>query len=39
VRGDAFIYDGKEIFLREADRSEYGENDITKYIYKNSFGA
>ena len=38
-RGDAFYYDGSEIFLREAKREEYLDYSKTKYIYKNNFGA
>lgn len=39
VRGDAFFYDGREVFLREATRAEYIDQDMIKYTYKNSFGA
>ncbi len=39
VRWEAHFYDGREIYLREAEREEYGDYNITKYIYKNSFGA
>lgn len=38
-RGDAFYYDGSEIFLREAEREEYLDYGKTKYIYKNEYGA
>ena len=38
-RGEAYFYDGKMIYLREAERSEYADYSITKYMYKNSFGA
>ncbi len=38
-RWDKYFYDGREIFLREALRTEYGNPDFTKYVYKNSFGA
>jgi stage V sporulation protein D (sporulation-specific penicillin-binding protein) len=38
-QGDKFIYDGKEIYLREAKREEYVDYEKTKYIYKNDFGA
>lgn len=38
-RGEKYIYDGSEIFLREAQREEYADYDKTKYIYKNDFGA
>lgn len=37
--GSKQIYDGKEIYLREADREEYGNYEIDKYKYKNDFGA
>ena len=37
--GKEYIYDGKKIYLREAERSEYGDYTLQKYIYKNSFGA
>ncbi len=36
-RGEAYLYDGKKIYLREAERSEYGDPNLTKYMYKNSF--
>ena len=38
-RGDKYFYDGREIFLREALRQEYGNQDLVRYTYKNSFGA
>lgn len=38
-RGEAFFYDGSEVFLREAEREEFLDYEKTKYIYKNSFGA
>lgn len=38
-RGDAYIYDGKQIYLREALREEYGDFEKTKYTYKNGFWA
>ncbi len=36
---EKYIYDGKEIYLREAQRSEYGDYEIDKYKYKNNFWA
>lgn len=36
---DKYIYDGKEIYLREAERSEYGDFTKVKYKYKNDYGA
>ena len=39
VRGDPFFYDGREVFLRDATREEYGDPEKIKYTYKNSFGA
>lgn len=38
-RGEAFYYDGREIYLRKAEREEYLDYEKTKYLYKNSFGA
>ena len=38
-RGDVYFYDGREVYLREALRSEYGNPDLVKYVYKNSFWA
>lgn len=37
--GDPFYFEGKEIFLREASREEYVEEDLQKYTYTNNFGA
>ncbi|MDD3646309.1 MAG: penicillin-binding protein 2 [Candidatus Gracilibacteria bacterium] len=37
--GTKFIYDNKEILLREASREELGDMALVKYKYKNSFGA
>lgn len=38
-RGEKFIYDGSEIYLRLAEREEYVDYEKTKYIYKNDFWA
>lgn len=38
-RWDKYFYDGREIFLREALRQEYGNQNLVRYTYKNSFGA
>lgn len=38
-RWDKFYYDGREVYLREAKREEFGNRDLIKYIYKNAFGA
>jgi len=38
-RGKKYIYDGKEIYLREAKRSEYTDYKLVKYKYKNDFWA
>jgi len=38
-RGEAFLYDGEKIYLREATRDEYILEEIEKYTYKNEFWA
>lgn len=38
-RWEAFLYNGKRIFLREAEREEYTIDILDKYIYVNEFGA
>lgn len=38
-RGEKFIYDGWEIYLRFAEREEYIDYEKVKYIYKNNFWA
>lgn len=38
-RGEKFIYDGREIYLREAKREEYGNPALKRYTYKNGVGA
>jgi len=38
-RGDKYYYDGKEIYLRSADREEYADYELTKFKYKNDYGA
>jgi len=38
-RGDRYYYDGKEIYLRTADREEYADYELTKFKYKNDYGA
>lgn len=38
-RGDIYYYDGKEIYLRPAQREEYSDYELTKYKYRNDFGA
>jgi len=38
-RGEAFLYNGKRIFLREALREEYVLDELDKYIYNNEFWA
>ncbi len=37
--GEKFLFNGREIFLREALREEYGDETLRKYIYKNDFWA
>jgi cell division protein FtsI/penicillin-binding protein 2 len=37
-RGQKFYYDSKEIFLREANRSDLTNYALVKYKYKNDFG-
>lgn len=37
--GEAYYYNGKEIFLRQAEREEYADYALVKYKYKNDFGA
>lgn len=38
-RGDSYYYDGKLVYLRPAEREEYDDYSLTKYKYKNDFGA
>lgn len=38
-RGDKYFFDGKEIYLRPAQREEYADYELTKFKYKNDFGA
>lgn len=35
--GTKYYYDGREIFLREAEREEYTDTSMKKYIFKNEF--
>lgn len=37
--GTKYYYDGREIFLREAEREEYTDTSMKKYIFKNEFWA
>lgn len=37
--GTKFIYNSKEIYLREAERSELWDRTLVKYKYKNGYGA
>lgn len=37
--GEKFLFNGREIYLREALREEYGDRTLRKYIYRNDFWA
>lgn len=38
-RGNKYFYDWREIFLRTAERNEFWNQNLVKYVYKNSFWA
>ncbi|MCH8518300.1 penicillin-binding protein 2 [Candidatus Gracilibacteria bacterium] len=39
ANGEKFLFNGREIYLREALREEYGDRTLRKYIFRNDFGA